>query len=157
GKVLSLIARLWVTRWQLGPASCRDLVDQAAELVEPRDVAFRAELLGFEIAVARAAGDGERERRALDQLRTLWRTTHHFYAKAALGQFDSVHRASAFDEDALTPILRAVSQRDHSALSRIVSLGMFGIIPELLGLTPGRRMILMPSEDLLLLEDHGNV
>jgi hypothetical protein len=157
GKVLSLIARLWVTRWQLGPASCRELVDQAADLVEPRDVAFRAELLGFEIVVARAAGDLERERRALDQLRTLWRTSHHFYAKAALGQFDSVHRASAFDEDALTPILRAVSQRDHSALSRIVSLGMFGVIPELLGLTPGRRMILMPSEDLLLLEDHGNV
>jgi hypothetical protein len=157
GKVLSLIARLWVTRWQLGPASCRELVDQAADLVEPRDVAFRAELLGFEIVVARAAGDVERERRALDQLRTLWRTSHHFYAKAALGQFDSVHRASAFDEDALTPILRAVSQRDHSALSRIVSLGMFGVIPELLGLTPGRRMILMPSEDLLLLEDHGNV
>ncbi|HEY0988820.1 MAG TPA: hypothetical protein VGD80_17255, partial [Kofleriaceae bacterium] len=78
GKVLSLIARLWVTRWQLGPASCRELVDQAADLVEPRDVAFRAELLGFEILVARAAGDGERERRALDQLRTLWRTSHHF-------------------------------------------------------------------------------
>jgi hypothetical protein len=157
GKVNSLLARLWVTRWQLGPAACRELVDQAAELVEPRDVAFRAELLGFEILVARAQGDAERDRRALDQLRTLWRTTHHFYAKAALGQFDGARRASAFDEDALTPILRAVSQRDHSALSRIVSLGMFGVIPELLGLTPGRRMILMPSEDLLLLEDHGNV
>jgi hypothetical protein len=157
GKVISLLARLWVTRWQLGPASCRELVDQASELVEPRDVAFRAELLGFEILVARARGDVERELRALDQLRWLWRTTHHFYAKAALGQFDSGRRASAFDEDALTPILRAVTQHDHSALSRIVSLGLLGVIPELLGLTPGRRMILMPSEDLLLLEDHGNV
>lgn len=157
GKVTSFLARLWVTRLQFGPASCRELLDQASELVEPRDVAFRAELLGFEILVARAAGDGERRERALDQLRTLWRTTHHFYAKAALGQFDGERRASAFDEDALTPVLRAVAWHDHGALSRIVSLGLLGVIPELLGLTPGRRMILIPSEDLLLLEDHGNV
>ena len=157
GKLVSLLARLSVIRWQLGPASCRELIDQASELVEPRDVAFRAELLGFEILVSRTEGDTSREQRALDQLRTLWRTTHHFYAKAALGQFDSVRRASAFDEDALTPILRAVTLHDPSALSRIVSLGLLGVIPELLGLTPGRRMILIPSEDLLLLEDHGDV
>jgi hypothetical protein len=157
GKVFSFLARLWVTRWQFGPLSCRTLLDQASELVEPRDVAFRAELLGFEILVARALGDVEREERALGQLRTLWRTTHHFYAKAALGQFDSERRASAFDEDALTPILRAVAHRDPAALSRVVALGLFGAVPELLGLTPARRIILIPSEDLLLLEDHGDV
>jgi len=157
GKVLSLLARLWVTRWQFGPAHCRELIEQVSELVEPRDVAFRAELLGFEILVARTTGDAAREDRALDQLRAMRRTTHHFYAKAALGQFDSGYRASAFDEDTLTPILRAVTQHDRSALSRIVSLGLVGVIPELLGLTPGRRMILIPSEDLVLLEDHGNV
>ena len=157
GKVTSLLARLWVTRWQLGPASCRALIDQARELIEPRDVAFRAELLGFEILVARAAGDGARVERSLGELRALWRTTQHCTAKSALGQFDSERRASAFDEDAVTPILRAVAQRDLGALSRIVSLGLLGVIPELLGLVPGRRMILIPSEDLLLLEDHGNV
>jgi hypothetical protein len=74
GKVTSLLARLWVTRWQLGPASCRALVHQARELIEPRDVAFLAELLGFEILVARAAGDGERVAHALGELRGLWRT-----------------------------------------------------------------------------------
>jgi hypothetical protein len=157
GKVTSLLARLWVTRWQLGPASCRALIDQARELIEPRDVAFRAELLGFEILVARAAGDGERVERALGELRALWRATQHCTAKSALGQFDSERRATAFDEDAVTPILRAVAQRDLGALSRIVSIGLVGVIPELLGLVPGRRMILIPSEDLLLLEDHGNV
>jgi len=157
GKVVSFLARLWVTRWQYGPAACQDLLDQASDLVEPRDVGFRAELLGFEILVARAKGDGEREQRALTELRALERTTHHFYAKAALGQFDAAGRATAFDEDALTPILRAVARRDHAAIPRIVSLGMLGVIPELLGLTPGRRIILIPSEDLLLLEDHGDV
>ncbi len=157
GKVVSLLARLSVTRWHHGPAACRALVEQASALVEARDVAFRAELLGFEILGARQTADAATEQRALDQLRSLWRSSHHFCAKAALGQFDRDARTSAFDEDALTPILRAVAQRDHSAISRIVSLGLVGVIPELLGLTPGRRIILIPSEDLLLLEDHGDV
>lgn len=157
GKIVSILARLWVTRFEHGPLACKALVDQASELVEPRDVAFRAELLGFDILVARATSDLAREQHALAQLRELWRTTHHFYAKAALGQFDPASRTTAFDEDAVTPILRAVAQRDHGALSRIVSLGWAGVIPELLGLSPGRRIILIPSEDLLLLEDHGDV
>ncbi len=157
GKVKSLLARLWVTRWQHGPAACRALVDQAAALVEPRDVAFRAELLGFEVLVARAEEDAVRERRALTDLRALWRATQHFAAKAALTQHDSAEIAAAFDEDAVAPILRAVVRRDVSALPRIVALGLNGVIPELLGLTPARRIILVPSDDLLLLEDHGDV
>jgi hypothetical protein len=157
GKVVSFLARMWVTRWQHGPLACAPLIEQAAELIEPRDVAFRSELAGFEILVARATGDAAREARVLDALRGLWRATHHFYAKAALGQFDRDARASAFDEDAVTPVLRAVAQRDPAALSRIVSLGLLGAVPELLGLAPGRRIILIPSEDLLLLEDHGDV
>jgi len=120
-------------------------------------VAFRAELLGFEILVARATGDDARAARAVDQLRELRRTSHHFHATAALGQHDPAWRATAFYEDAVTPLLRAVVHRDHEALSRIVSLGLLGVIPELLGLTPGRRIILIPSEDLLLLEDHGDL
>ncbi len=157
GRIASLLARLWITRWQRGPAACRELVEQAAEQIEPRDVAFRAELLGFDILVARAIGDGAREQRALDELRALWRASHHFCAKAGLGQYDHEGRASAFDEDAVTPLLRAVVQRDHGALSRIVSLGLLGVVPEMLGLIPSRRIILIPSEDLVLLEDHGDV
>ena len=157
GKVKSLLARLWVTRWQDGPAACRPLVDQARSLLEPRDVAFRAELGGFEVLVARAERDGERERRALTELSLLWRATQHFAAKAALTQHDVDQIAGAFDEDAVAPILRAVVRRDLTALPRVVALGLHGVIPELLGLTPGRRIILVPSEDLLLLEDHGDV
>lgn len=157
GKVGSFLARLWVTRWQHGPGACQSLLEQASELVEPRDVGFRAELLGFEILVARTTADVAREQRALDELRALWRTTHHFASKSALGQFDPTSRTGAFEEDALTPILRAVAHRDVGMLSRMVSLGLVGAIPELLGLSPGRRIIIIPSEDLLLLEDHGDV
>jgi hypothetical protein len=157
GKITSLLARLWVTRWQHGPAACRTLVEQARELVEPRDVAFVAELLGFEILVARSDADVEREQAALVRLRELWRTTHHVNARAALDQFEPARRASAFDEDGVTPVLRAVAQRDRSAIARIVSLGVVGPLPELLGLAPGKRIILIPSEELLILEDHGDV
>ncbi|MBA3499858.1 MAG: hypothetical protein H0T65_05785, partial [Deltaproteobacteria bacterium] len=148
---------LWVTRWQDGPAACAALVEQARELVEPRDVAYRAELLGFEILVARQRGELAAEQRALHEVRTLYQRTHHVAAKAVLGQYEPDRRATPFDEDAVTPILRAVAQRDATALSRIISLGLVGVIPELLGLAPGRRIILLPSEDLLLLEDHGDV
>ncbi len=157
GKVVSFLARLWVTRWQRGPEACADLVEQAAALVEPRDVAFRSELLGFSILVARTRNDAGAENEALAQLRELWRTSHHFTAKAALNQFDPSIRASAFDEDGVAPLLRAVAQRDGSALSRMLSLGLLGAIPELLGLTPGKRIILIPAEDVLILEDHGDV
>ncbi len=157
GKVVSFLARLWVTRWHEGPAACAPLLEQAIALVEPRDIAFRAELLGFEILVARTRGEPEREARAVAQLREIWRTTQHVAARAALGQFDLAGPAQAFDEDAVTPLLRAAVQRDLSALSRIVSLGLLGLVPELLGLTPARRIILVPGEDLVVLEDHGDL
>ncbi|MGE0869765.1 MAG: hypothetical protein AB7P03_14465 [Kofleriaceae bacterium] len=157
GRVASLLARLWVMRWQHGPGACGELLAEASALVEPRDVAFRAQLLGFEVLVARASADQVAEASALAELRALARSSQHFLARAALGQYDRAERTTAFDEDGLTPLLRAVAHRDVSALSRIVSLGLLGAIPELLGLAPGRRIILIPGEDLLLLEDHGDV
>ncbi|MGE3459732.1 MAG: helix-turn-helix domain-containing protein, partial [Kofleriaceae bacterium] len=157
GRVASLLARLWVTRWQHGPNACRELLAEARALVEPRDVAFHVQLLGFEVLVARAASDQAGEAEAIAELRAVARSSQHFLAKAALGQYDRSERTTAFDEDGVTPLLRAVAQRDLSALSRIVSLGLLGVIPELLGLTPGRRIILIPSEDLLLLEDRGDI
>lgn len=157
GRATSLLARLWVTRWQSGVLACEPLVEALRALVEPHDVAFCAELLGFAILVARAKGDEAAGARSLDELRALLRATHHFAAKAALTQFEPLLTPAAFDEDSVAPNLRAVVQRDTSVLPRIVALGLCGMIPELLGLTPSRRIIVIPSEDLLLLEDHGNV
>ncbi len=157
GKVVSFLARLWVTRWHQGVAACAPLLEQAIALVEPRDIGFRAELLGFDILVARTRGDQAREQRAVDELRAIVRSSHHVAARAALGQVGLAGPASAFDEAAVTPLLRAAVMHDASALSRIVSLGLLGLVPELLGLTPARRIILIPAEDLVLLEDHGDV
>lgn len=157
GRAISLLAKLWVTRCQHGAVACRDLVAQGHELIAAGDVGFRGELLGFDILVARASLDSDREQRALHQLHGLRRLSHHYAATASLGQFDPSVKTTALDEDEITPLLRAVASRDQAALPRIVAVGLLGLIPELLGLTPGRRIIRIPSEDLLVLEDHGDI
>lgn len=158
GKVATLLARIWVTRFQHGPAACLPLVDQAHPLVEDRDLAYRAELLGLELAGARAAGDDARAGRALGELRVIWRASHHFAARAGLVQFDPEFReVVAFDEDIRAQVLRSVAQRELAAIPRIAALGLYGVLPELLGLVPARRILWLPSSELVLLEDHGNV
>lgn len=157
GKVASLLARIWVTRFQEGPAACRELIDQARALVEDRDIPYRAELLSHEVACARASEDLSRAGAAIDELRVVWRASHHFAARAGLVQFDPAHRQVAFDEDARARVLRAVAHRDVTAIPRLVGLGLFGVIPELLGLAPARRILWLPANELLLLEDHGNL
>lgn len=157
GKLQSLCARLWVTRWQRGVPACAELVEQARSLVEEPDAAFRAQVLLFEVLVARAVGDSARELRGTGELRALWRATHHFAAKAALGQLDVLGESTAFDEDGVTPLLKSVTAHDASALPWIVAQGLHGTIPELLGLAPGRRIIFVPAHDMLLLEDQGDI
>jgi hypothetical protein len=157
GKVASLLARIWVTRFQDGPAACRPLIEQARSLVEERDIAYRAELLAQDAACARL-DDPSRVAAAVAELRTLWHATHHFAARAGLVQWDrSFRRELAFDEDVRAQVLRSVADRDLTAIPRLVGLGVYGVIPELLGLVPARRILWLPANDLLLLEDHGNV
>jgi DNA-binding winged helix-turn-helix (wHTH) protein len=57
----------------------------------------------------------------------------------------------------LTPLLRAVVRRDESVLQRLLGAGLSGALPELLGFTPGRRILVLAAENALVLEDHGNV
>ena len=153
-----MLAHLHVARWSGGPAACAELLTQAADLVDESDLAFRAELLGFEAFVARAEQDDERLTRALSGLRSLAESHELHWAKAALEQFShDAYRARAFPEDQLTPLLRAVVRRDESVLPRLLSAGLTGALPELLGFAPGRRILVLAAENALVLEDHGNV
>lgn len=157
-KVTNLIARLHVLRWSEGARACADLLAQTNELVDDGDVAFRAELLGFAAFVGEALDDDARRARALAGLRELARSNEHYRAKAALEQFeDALPRARAFPEDELTPLLRAVVARDTAALHRLLSLGLLGPVPELIGLAPGKRILLLLTEDAVLLEDKGDL
>ncbi|MBX3258363.1 MAG: hypothetical protein KIS78_02245 [Labilithrix sp.] len=157
-KVENIVARLHVLRWNAGASACAELLDQTRELVVDSDVAYRAELLGFEAFVGGALADPSRYARALDGLRALTRTNEHYRARAALEQFeDAPARARVFPEDELTPLLRAVVARDLRILPRLLGLGLLGPVPELLGLTPGRRIIVLTTENAVLLEDHGDL
>lgn len=155
-KVTSLLARLHATRWARGPAASAELFDEAHALLEAGDVAFRAELLAFEILVAEALGEGARRERALSALRALRRKADHHAARTALAQAEG-ERARAFAEDELSALLSAVTRRDERALPRLLALGLLGPVPELLGLPPGRSVVLLPSEGAVLIQDHGDL
>ncbi|APR81507.1 Hypothetical protein A7982_06856 [Minicystis rosea] len=155
-KVTSLIARLYVTRWGQGARACAALLDEARELVDESDVAFRAELYAFEAFVGQAIDAPARRDRAIAELRRLSRLAEHHTARAALTQFEG-ERTRAFAEDELSPLLRAADRRDESALSRLLSLGLLGPVPEILGLGPARRVLLLSNENAVLVEDGGDL
>lgn len=155
-KVTSLIARLFVTRFGQGARACGALLDEAAALVDESDVAFRAELHAFEAYVGQALGDRRRHDAAIGNLRRLSRQAEHHVARAALEQFEG-DRPRAFAEDELTPLLRAVVRRDEREVPRLLALGLLGPLPEVLGLSPGRRVILLSSENAVVVEDHGDL
>jgi hypothetical protein len=157
-KLTNLIARLHVLRWSRGANACAELLEQTTELVDEGDVALRAELLGFEAFVGKSLGDDARHLRAIAGLRELARSNEHYRARAALEQFeDAPPRARAFPEDELTPLLRAVVVRDARVLHRLLALGLLGPVPELIGLSPGKRIVLLLTEDVALLEDNGDL
>lgn len=156
-KVTALLARLHVTRFSEGPEACAALLPQVASLVDADDVAFRAELIGFEAYVARARGDTAATGEAIDRLRALARAHEHYRARAALEQFDRETMQRPFPEDEVTPLLHAVVANDTRALPRLLALGLLGPVPELLGFTPGRRIVVLLNENSLLLEDRGEV
>lgn len=153
-KVTSSIARLHVTRWAHGARACVDLLDEAASLVKDGDVAFRAELFAFEMFVGEAIGDRARRDRAHAGLVELTEHADHHVAKAALERGD---RPRAFTEDELTPLLRAPTRRSARALPRLLALGLLGPVPEILGLPPGRSVVLLPRENAAIVQDRGDL
>lgn len=158
-KLKNLIARLHVLRLREGASACAEVLAQASELAHEGDIAFRAELLGFDAFVGHALGDQERRRRATEALRALAASSEHYRARAALEQLEDepTARTRAFPEDEITPLLHAVITRDVRVLPRLLDLGLLGPIPELLGLTPSRRLLLLRADNALLVEDHGDV
>jgi hypothetical protein len=157
GRLAALLTRISVVRWQFGPIACRSLVDEAIQLVDQRDAGLRAEVLGYDAMIGTYFDDANRVDRAIVELRTLV-AEYPFKACAALMQFDPQGTApAAFSEDELSPLLRAVVRKDHLMLPQLLNLGLLGVIPELLGLAPGRRILLLPSARVILLEDHGNI
>lgn len=155
-KVTSLLARLHATRWARGLAAAAELLDEARALLDAGDVAFRAELLAFEILVGQALGEAPRRERALAALRALRREADHHAARTALSQAEG-ERARAFAEDQLGALLHAVAGRDERALPRLLAMGLLGPVPELLGIAPGRGVVLLPSEGAVLIQDRGDL
>jgi hypothetical protein len=157
-KLTNVVARLHVLRWTRGAQACDALLEQARELVDDGDVALRAELLGFEAYVAGALAQVGRREHAVAALLGLARTTEHHRAQAALEQLGALPlRQRAFPEDEITPLLHAVTSQDRRALSKLLALGLLGPVPELLGLPPAKRIVVLVTDNAVLLEDHGDL
>lgn len=155
-KVGSLLARLHVTRFTKGARACAELLDQAASLMNEGDVAFRAELCAIALWTGRSLVDPARIDHAERALEDLMRGREHHLGMAALGR-ERPDRVAAFVEDEVTPLLAAAAAHDTSVLPKLLSLSYLGLIPETLGLEPGRRVHLFPRENVLVVEDHGDL
>lgn len=62
-----------------------------------------------------------------------------------------------FAEDEVSPLLDAGLRGDAHVVVRLLATGALGLIPEVLGLEPGRRVLLLARDDTLVVEDHGDL
>jgi hypothetical protein len=50
-----------------------------------------------------------------------------------------------------------VTSQDRRSLSKLLALGLLGPVPELLGLPPAKRIVVLVTDNAVLLEDHGDL
>lgn len=151
-RALLAVARAQVARVTEGWDACLAHLEAGeAHLAGERDPALCAEVLGLRLLGARARGDLPTEASASSSLRAL---------AAESGLRAARHWLDAWEPSALThgavaalpPMLAVVAARSPAtALAR----GMLGLIPETLGLRPGRRLHVFA--DALVVEAHGAV
>lgn len=151
-RALLAVARAHVARVVDGWDACLGLLDEAAAcLAGERDPALRAEVLGLRLLAARDRGDACAEASAATALRALATESGLRAARHWLDAWDGATPTRGTD-GALPPMLAVVAARSPAtALAR----GMLGLIPESLGLPPGRRLHLFA--DVLVVEARGTV
>jgi hypothetical protein len=151
-KALLAVARAQVARVTEGWEAClAHLEVGAAYLAGERDPALRAEVLGLRLLGARDRGDHTTEASAAASLRALAAESGLRAARHWLDAWEP-SGATRGAVAALPPMLAVVAARSPAtALAR----GMLGLIPETLGLRPGRRLHVFA--DALVIESHGAV
>ncbi|MFO0624411.1 MAG: hypothetical protein U0325_02250 [Polyangiales bacterium] len=151
-RALLAVARAQVARVREGWDACLAHLDAAAAILAgERDPALRAEVLGLRLLAARSRGDASTEARAAASLRALAAESGLRAARQWLDAWAGAS-APAGSSGVLPPVLEVVSSRSPAlALTR----GMLGLIPETLGVVPGRRLHLFA--DALVVESTGDV
>lgn len=151
-KALLAVARAQVARVTEGWEACLAHLELgAASLAGERDPALRAEVLGLRLLEARARGDLTTEASAAASLRALGAESGLRAARHWLDAWDPSEATRGVPGE-LPAMLAVVAARSPAtALAR----GMLGLIPETLGLRPGRRLHVFA--DALVVESHGVV
>jgi len=143
---LLCLARAHVARVSEGwEATARALDEADRKLDDAGDAAQRVEAAALRLALARAAGAPTDPHAA--RLRALHLATGVARARAWLDAYG----AGGGDPRAMPPTLAAIA---HGSSVSLLRAGLLGLVPESVGLAPGRR--LHRFSDALLVEDRGD-
>ncbi|MBX3261467.1 MAG: winged helix-turn-helix transcriptional regulator [Labilithrix sp.] len=155
-KVRLLVADAIVLGLSRGAAAAREKTSLARAMLDPElDDGLDVEVTWAEALVRgalRAPDGAERARIA-----ALARRTHVGRARLMAAIGDELAALDPHEEDRVAALVRAIEHDPDEARHRIVSQGIWGWLPRLFGVDPGRRIFLLHAESLLVVEDHGAV
>lgn len=146
-------ARAHVARIRGGWQAARPHIEAAErDLQGEHDPVRRVEVVGLRLALARASGDGRARVEAETELLRIAERGGPARARAWLAVHAEGEVKGRGEDDTMTAPLAAVSRGSVAAALRE---GLYGLVPEAVGLAPGRRVHLF--EDLTLVENHGDI
>lgn len=146
-------ARAHVARIRDGWDAARPFIEEAERcLGGESDPVRRVEVVGLKLALARAARDDRARVEAERELQEIAAGGGPARARVWLAVHGAGGAREPGEDDEMTAQLVAVTRGSVAAALRE---GLYGLVPEAVGLTPGRRAHLF--EDALLTENHGDV
>lgn len=155
-KVRLLIADAIVTSFSHGPAAARDKLAHARSMLDPMlDDGLDVEVMWAEMLVRgelRAEDADERRR-----LGSLARRTRSGRARIMAAADRLPPSEELYGEDRIAALAWFLEHDPDEVRHRIVSQALWGWLPRLFGLEPGRRIFLLHVESLLVVEAHGSV
>lgn len=155
-KVRLLIADAIVTGFSREPSRARKKLVVARSMLEPAlDRGLDIELSWAEVLVrGRLRNDDPMEQRRIDALA---RVTHGGRARVMAATGDTLATEDPHGEDRIAALIWSLEHDPDEARRRIISQALWGWLPRLFGLEPGRRIFLLHAEGLLVVEEHGAV
>lgn len=156
-KIRLFISDAIVTAFSRGSASAREKLALARSFLDPvLDDGLDVELSWAEALVRGTLHSEDSATQA--RMAKLARRTRNGRARIMAESTGSRnHELDTDSEDRIADLLRCIEHDHEAARHRIISHARWGWLPKLFGLDPGRRIFLLHTESLLVVEDRGDV
>lgn len=153
-KVRLLVADAIVTGFSRGPSPAREKIALARSMLDPDlDDGLDVEVSWADVLVRGSLRtDDVRER---TRIVALARRTNVGRARIMAAADLALSAVDPHGEDRIAALVRFFEHDADEARHRITSHALWGWLPRLFGLDPGRRIFLLHAESLLVVEDHG--